>query len=89
MGTFRGTANANNQSQERIDRIKEDPQVKQILGLTSQLGLGAGGQLDQALRQGAATEVAMQNASGDFYTFLSQHTRSLDGPPVPVESEAQ
>lgn len=74
-------ADANNQPAERLQRIKDDPQVKQLLSMVQSLGLGS--RLDQALRQGAATEQALNDGSAEFNEFLSRFGSKVDGPSVP------
>ncbi len=83
---LRSQANANNQAQERIDRIREDPQIKSLLDTLSSLGLDAGGRLDQALRHGAATQQAMRDANSRFYEFLTPYLDSVQSPPIELPS---
>lgn len=83
---LRSVSNANSQPAERVDRIKEDPQIKQLVDTLSGLGLPMGDRLDQALRHGAATHEALQKANGEFYLLLGNNTRTVDGPPIPLKS---
>ncbi len=85
VAEFRAASNANSQPAERIARLKEDPQIKSLLGTLDGLGISAGDRLDQALRHGAATGQALEKATSQFYTFLGPQIRALDGPPVPVQ----
>jgi hypothetical protein len=75
------TISARNADQADLDRIKQDPQVKQIVGLAEGLGL-AGGHLDLALQFGAATMNAQQATDDEFYEFRDRFTKRLDGPPL-------
>ncbi|MEZ6136070.1 MAG: hypothetical protein R3C53_14310 [Pirellulaceae bacterium] len=84
--TFRGTSNANQQAAERIARIKEDPQIQSVLSTFKALGLSADQRLDQALRQGAATEEAMEGARAQWNKFASRYTQSL-GSPIPISEK--
>jgi hypothetical protein len=68
-------------------RIQEDPQVKQVLELTRQLGLTAEGQIQQALRFGAATMTAQQAANGQFAAFRDIYSASLLRPPLAVQPD--
>lgn len=81
---FRSTvsANAAEQNQLALDRLKRDPQVQSILALANQLG--AADSMERALRHGAATSHAMEEGTSDFMLFLSRHIRRLDGSPVPL-----
>lgn len=74
-----GDANAGD-----LDRIKQDPQLKQVLGLAENLGL-AGGNLDLALQFGAATMNAQQATDDEFYEFRDRYSQRLDGPPLTWE----
>ncbi len=79
------TANADQQTAERLQQIQSDPQIKTVLDTLEGLGLSKDQSLiHQALQHGAATQQALQNAQGLFNEFLLQYTRNLDGPPVPV-----
>ena len=68
-------------------RIQDDPQVKQALELTRQLGLGADEQIQQALRFGAATMTAQQTSDREFATFRDIYLSSLARPPLTVPTE--
>lgn len=77
---FKSSADANQQPAERIDRIKDDPQIQSVINTLKTLGLDASDRLEQALRHGAATEFAMNQATGQFFTLLSKHINRLDRP---------
>jgi hypothetical protein len=70
-------------SQERKDleeRIRTDPQVAQALGLLESLGGAAN--LETAVRFGAATMAAQQQADDRFFAFKDRYSKRLDGPPL-------
>ncbi|RMF37821.1 MAG: hypothetical protein D6753_16860 [Planctomycetota bacterium] len=83
---FTATANARSQPAERIERIKEDPQVARLLQKLASLGIDLSQRIDAALRHGAATEQALSDAKSQFHRFASRHSRSLLAPPVPLPS---
>lgn len=65
-------------------RIQDDPQVKQALELTRQLGLTAEVQIQQAIRFGAATMTAQQAANSQFAAFRDIYSASLVRPPLSI-----
>jgi hypothetical protein len=65
-------------------RIQEDPQVKQALELTRQLGLSADTQIQQAVRFGAATMTAQQTCDREFLAFRDVYLPSLARPPLSI-----
>ncbi len=75
---FTGESRANEQSEERLARLREDPQVQQILATLKSLGIDAEDRITLALRQGAATEQALQRAHSQFLLYLGKQIRSLD-----------
>ena len=79
---FASTADANQQPADRTERIKDDPQIQSIVNALKALGLDASDRLEQALRHGAATEFAMNQATGQFFTLLSKHIKHLDHPEI-------
>ncbi len=65
------------------ERIKNDPQVKKIFEIVEALGLdGLDGQINLALRFGAATMDAQAAAESAFFEFRDRYLRRLDGPPL-------
>ncbi len=79
------TASADQQAAERVQQIQSDPQIKNVLDTLKGVGLSVDQSLiEQALRHGAATQQALQNAQGLFNEFLLQYTRALDSAPVPL-----
>ena len=76
-------ADARKQSNDATERIKQDPQIQQVLGMVQGLGLNVGNQLDRALRHGAATEQAMRDAQAEFNEFLSKYGTRVDGASIP------
>lgn len=82
---FASQANAAEQTEDQLKRIHEDPQVKSVLDTLKGLGLGNQGLVDQALRHGAATQKALQDAAGQFNAFVSQNARALDSQPIALQ----
>lgn len=68
-------------------RIQDDPQVKKVLDLTRQLGVAGDGQIQQAIRFGAATMTAQQNCDREFAAFRDVYMPSLAKPPLMIPSE--
>jgi hypothetical protein len=64
-----------------VDRIREDPQVEQIITTAEALGVGAV-ELNQALSFGGATMHAQSQADGKFQEFITRYVSRLDGPPL-------
>ncbi len=87
IAMFSATANGNQQSPEDIERIKADPQVQKVLGVVRGLGLGLDGNsvLETAIRQGAATEKAMQECEQKFLKFVDRYTVNMDSPPLSID----
>jgi len=70
--------------QERIHRIQQDPQVRQVQQVIQTLGLNVDTNAFQtALRFGAATMEAQEAANGRFYEFRDTYLERLDRPPLP------
>jgi hypothetical protein len=65
-------------------RIQDDPQVKKVLDLTRQLGVADGGQIQQAIRFGAATMTAQQTCDREFAAFRDVYLPSLVRPALSV-----
>ncbi len=82
VAKFVGTANTAEVDAEKVNRIAEDPQVKAVLDTLQSIGLASQTAIDHALRHGAATEKALQDASGEFNDFMSKHARELDSSPL-------
>lgn len=77
------TLDASKPGKELVDRIANDPQIKQILELTKAAGLGAGDEtLQTALKFGAATMQAQEAANARFSEFRDRYLRHLEGPPL-------
>ncbi len=85
VAEFSAEANATDQTVEQLKQIQEDPQVKSVLNTLSGLGLGDQALVEQALRHGAATQKSLQNATGAFNAFISQHSRNLDSQPILIQ----
>jgi hypothetical protein len=62
--------------------IAADPQVKAALGILKSLGAGADGQVNSAIRFGAATMAAQDTVNHRFSTFEEPYLKRLDGPPL-------
>ena len=69
-------------TQEQLDRLSDDPSLKRILPMIELLGGKA--QLDQALRQGAATAAALGTARKTFDQFKQASASNLASPPIPM-----
>lgn len=65
-------------------RIQDDPQVKKVLDLTRQLGVAGDGQIQQAIRFGAATMTAQQTCDREFATFRDVYLPSMVRPTLSV-----
>jgi hypothetical protein len=77
-------------SVERKDletRIREDGQVSETLKLVE--GLGLGGQIDTAVRFGAATMEAQQTTSRQFFEFTDRYSQKLDRPVLKWDAAAE
>lgn len=82
---FVATASSDQQNGEKLERLKQDPQIRNVLDSLAALGLqGDSSLLDQALKTGAATQQALEEANALANAFLARHTRALDSMPVPV-----
>jgi hypothetical protein len=84
VAKFVGQSNTAEQTGEQLQRIQDDPQVKSVLDTLKGLGLGGQGAIDQALRHGAATQKALQDANGLLSAFISRNARELDSPPLAI-----
>jgi len=78
--THSETLDATKERKDLEQRIRQDPQVAEAFKLLGQLG-GAGN-VDTAIRFGAATMEAQQHADDRFYAFKDRYTEQLDGPPL-------
>lgn len=83
--SFRGSANADRQSDEDVEAMMEDPQVRKIIDMAEGLGLGATGNIKKALRHGVATQAAMQEGMTRFVEFTDRYSQRLDAPALPSE----
>ena len=75
--TETATVTSNQVTAAQLDRVEQDPRVKQIFTVAKTLGLG-GEQLQTALRFGAATMQAQQEIDGRFYEFRDRYISQLD-----------
>ncbi|MFK7769760.1 MAG: hypothetical protein AB8B55_21310 [Mariniblastus sp.] len=78
------TANRNEVVQADVERLKQDPRIQGALKMVEQLGIG-GGNIEAALRQGAATEMAMNDSYTEFLEILDTYSQGSDGPPIVIE----
>lgn len=65
---------------EDIQRIRNDPQLTEVLKVAESLGVA--GEIDRALRMGAGTMAAQQEIDRRFQQWVQSMTRRLDGPPI-------
>ena len=83
---LRAVSDVNNESQQTLERLRQEPQVKQIFDTLGGLGLSGGNaQLELALRHGAATQTSLTKVRSQFDEFLANYTQQLDVPAVPVK----
>jgi len=81
VAKFSADVDAKTVPSERIDLIKSDPQVKQVLETLAALGLSIDqARIDQALRHGAAAQEAAKKADKQFQEFLGLTKEKLDSP---------
>lgn len=65
---------------DAVERIRNDPQIKSLQQVFA--GLGAAGDLDRALKFGAAVENSQKAIDAQFSKFRDHYTRRLSGPPL-------
>ena len=82
-----GQADANNQSADDMEQLREDPQVQQIIELMEGLGLANNGQLERALSHGLATQVALQRGRDQMQQFVDLYADDLSSPPIEVPKD--
>ena len=63
-------------------RLREDPQVRQVLDLLSQAGLAGDNAVDQALEVGLATQQMQQELDAEFGLFVGHYGLHAEGPPL-------
>lgn len=68
---------------EAEDRIRQDPQLAEALKITQALGVQ--GEIEKAIRVGAATMVAQTAIDGRFNRWVESMTQRLDGPPLTIQ----
>lgn len=69
-------------------QIMQDSQIKAALGLAKSFGLGGDEQVKLAIRFGAATMEAQQQADSRFFEFRDRHLHHLDSPVLRVPPAA-
>ncbi|MEL7496106.1 MAG: hypothetical protein AAFN77_00745 [Planctomycetota bacterium] len=78
---FNSVSRLSDQSQEDIDAIKSDPRVQAAVSTVQKLGLGNGaGLLDEAIRKGAATKQATDQANEQIRELIGQNARRIEVP---------
>ncbi|MCH2181845.1 MAG: hypothetical protein MK108_07560 [Mariniblastus sp.] len=82
---LQAASNVNQESEQALQRLRQEPQVKQIFDTLNQLGLpGGNAQIELALRHGAATQTSLAKLRDQFEKLLGNYTGQLDVPVVPV-----
>ncbi|MBC7965856.1 MAG: hypothetical protein H7Z17_08015 [Fuerstia sp.] len=71
VATTTGSSTTNDVTQEQVQKIEDDPQVKQISGLLSQLSPDPNS-LKTALQMGAVVQSALSKADAAFQTTLEE-----------------
>ena len=82
LNEFVGSARSDQQTKADLAALKTDPQVQRIVAVSKGLGLTSQRQLDFALKQGLATQAAMQQAMNELAIELNAFADSLSGPPI-------
>ena len=77
------TENAAAPRKQAEDRIRQDPQLAEALKLTAALGVQ--GEVDKAIRAGAATMAAQQTVDSRFNKWVEGMTQRFDGPALSVQ----
>ncbi len=75
------TQSASDQTQDSLERIKKDPQIR-LLQTQFQSTAGNSGPFDNAIRVGAATMVAQRFVNDEFLRFSDSYLRRLNSPPI-------
>ncbi len=78
------TANANQQSDQDVQTLMQDPQVRQVLKWAEGLGDASAKQVQQALRHGVATQAAMQQGLTQLFQFTETYSKRTDRPALPL-----
>ena len=77
------TENTATPRKEAEDRIRQDPQLAEALKITQALGVQ--GEIEKAIRAGAATMVAQTTIDGRFNRWVESMTQRFDGPPLTIQ----
>jgi hypothetical protein len=72
-------------SQQELDRLRQDPTIQKILPMIE--AIGGADQIERALRQGAATNLALSEARSKFNEYKSPYSRNILSPPPPEPTE--
>ncbi|HET6426510.1 MAG TPA: hypothetical protein VFG20_22650, partial [Planctomycetaceae bacterium] len=73
-------ADSNQPRPELEARIAKDPQVKSMLQAMSAIGIVDDAPLQTAIRNGAATQAALQAADQAFSSFTNRYAQHVDRP---------
>ena len=82
VASFRARTLLDDQTQQDIDALRDDPQIQQLSNIIGNLKVGDAKMLDKALRYGAATQQATADVQKQFLTFANRYVQRLDGPPL-------
>ncbi len=70
---------------DEVEFLRDDPQIRQVIAAFGQLGPGnVNDRLEQALRQGAATQRALNDIHESVGQWTARYRQRLDGPAVPT-----
>ena len=71
-------------TKEELDRLRQDPTIQRILPMIE--AVGGVGQIEKALRHGAATNLAMGEARSKFSEYKNPFSRDIlsPAPPEPI-----
>lgn len=79
---FSSSVGLNDIKPAEIERLKNDPQIANVLAAVRGLGIASVGEnrIELAMRHGAATEQALEDTFNRFQVYLSDVNRGLDSP---------
>ncbi len=80
--SFSTSEDPSDQPQEDIDALLDQPQIKRIADLSKQFGLGGGGTMDQAVRNGVATQKALDQVMTKMDRYVDEFSQSVDSPSI-------
>ncbi len=79
------SADPNNQPADRVERLRDDPQVQKALALATSIGVAD--RIEQALRHGAATQAAMEAATSKFDQYHVRYLKQIDHPAISLPTQ--